>query len=99
MERVMIGTEYPYVKVNNISKISVGLRWYKNYGSDIVGEELIDGITLHDLQDIFDVYMNNCLFNCWQVKAKQARMLKRLIKHKFSMKKYTYFIIQEGYLI
>lgn len=94
-----MGTEYPYVKANNIEKINVGLRWYKNYGSDIVGEEIIDGITLHDLQDIFDVYMNNCLFNCWQVKAKQARLLKRLIKHKFSLNQYTYFIIQEGYPI
>ena len=95
----MSGTEYPYVNQNNIAKISVGLHWYKNHGSDIVGEEIIDGVTLHDLQDIFDVYMNTCLFNCWQVNAKHARLLKRLIKHKILIKKYTYFVVQEGYVV
>ena len=96
VENVMIGTDYPYVKVNAINEMSVKLRWYKTYGADVVGEEIIDDITLHDLQDIFDVYINSCQFNCWHVKTKHVRLLKKLITHKFSIRKYIYFIEQEG---
>ena len=89
--------EYPRVPDDCKHKIQVKLRWFRKHGETLIGEESLEELTLHDLQDIFDVYINNALFNCWHVKTRHARVLQRLTNHRIAIKKFTYFVEQEGY--
>ena len=87
--------EYPLIPADFQRKIRVKLLWYKKHSDALVGEESIEGLTLHNLQSIFDVYISNALFNCWHVKRCHAIELQDLADHHIAVKKFTYFIEQE----
>ncbi len=88
--------KYPRVPDDFINKIHVRLCWYKKHGESLVGEEELDFLTLHDLQDIFDVYIDNHSLNIWHVKTRQARSLQRLISHRIKINKFIYFVEQKS---
>lgn len=88
--------EYPRVPDDYKHNIQVKLRWYRKHGESMVGEENLEFLSLHDLQDIFDVYINSALLNCWHVKTRHARILQRLTSHRISVKKFLYFVEQEA---
>lgn len=85
--------EYPRAPDNN--SIEVKLRWYgKHDESSMIGEECLDILSLHDLQRIFDVYIDNADLNYWHVKTRHAKLLQRLTSHRISIKRYMYFVEQ-----
>lgn len=87
---------YPRVPDDYKNKLQIKLRWYKQCGSSLVGEENLEFLNLHDLQDIFDVYINSALLNCWHVKTRHARKLQRITSHRIAVKKFLYFVEQEA---
>ncbi|MFK5950983.1 MAG: hypothetical protein QM500_19700 [Methylococcales bacterium] len=91
--------KYPRSPNDYKHNIQVKLRWYKKHSeSSMVGEENLDLLSLHDLQDIFDVYIDNAVLNCWHVKTRHARTLQRLTSHRIMVKKFIYFVEQAVYL-
>ncbi|MCW9012356.1 MAG: hypothetical protein OQL06_01135 [Gammaproteobacteria bacterium] len=88
---------YPRIPKNDEHKIRVKICWYKKHSEAQMGEEILDELTLHDLQDIFDVYINNALYNCWHVKTRHARALQRMTQHRIAIKNYSYFVEQEAH--
>jgi len=90
--------KYPRVPDAFIIEINVSLFWYKKHCNTLVGEEKLELITLHDLQDIFDVYIDNASLNFWHVKTRQARALQRLIKHRIKINQFMYFVEQKSCL-
>jgi len=90
--------KYPRVPDAFIVEIEVRLFWYKKHSDALIGEEKLDFLTLHDLQDIFDVYIDNASLNFWHVKTRQARELQRLIKHRIKINQYMYFVEQKSLL-
>lgn len=86
---------YPRIPDNNKYKINVKMSWYRKYSETLVGEELLNALTLHDLQDIFDTYINSALYNCWQVRTRHARALQRITQHHISINNFSYFVVQE----
>ena len=87
--------KYPRVQDNYKHKIQVKLNWYNKHGESLVGEEKLDFLTLHDLQDIFDVFIDNVQLNFWHVKTRHARRLQRITNHHIEIKKYIYFVEQQ----
>jgi len=88
--------QYPRVPDAFIKEIDVRLFWYKKHSEMLVGEEKMELITLHDLQDIFDVYIDNAALNFWHVKTRQARVIQPLIKHRIKIDRYLYFVEQKS---
>jgi len=87
---------YPKASFQVQGNIKVKLRWFKKNGGTLVGEESIDQLSLHDLQDLFDVYIDNDVYNVWYVRVRHARWLQDKTEHKISLNKYSYFIEQES---
>lgn len=73
------------------------LSWYMKYGGELVDEEVIEGVTLNDLQDIFNVYIDNAHINCWHVKSRHVRLIQRLTQHRILFNKFIYFIEQKNF--
>ena len=86
---------YPKVFDQQQNAIKVKLRWFKKHCDTLIGEESIDQLSLHDLQDLFDVYIDNDICNVWHVKTRQARHLQKITEHKISVRKFSYFVEQE----
>jgi len=86
---------YPRVPDAFIEEIDVRLFWCKKHNEKLVGEEKLEFMTLHDLQDIFDVYIDNAALNFWHVKTRHARVLQQLIKHRIKINRYLYFVEQK----
>lgn len=89
--------KYPRIPDVFNETTNVRLCWYRKHGEVLVGEEKLSSITLHDLQDIFDVYIDNRALNYWHVKTRQARILQRLTEHKIKMQHFIYFVEQKAF--
>ena len=77
-------------------EIYVRIFWYHKHGESLMGEEKLDFLSLYDLQDIFDVYIDNVTLNFWHVKTREARLLQRLISHRININKFIYFVEQKS---
>ncbi len=88
---------YPKVPDNFTQNIYVKLCWFKKQGASLVGEECIKLVTLQDLQDIFNVYIDNAHLNYFHIKTRHVRLIQRLTDHRISIHKFMYFIEQKSY--
>jgi hypothetical protein len=88
---------YPDIPESFAHKIYVKLCWYTKHGESLVGEESIECITLNDLQNIFNVYIDNAHLNYWHVKTRHARAIQRLTRHQILINKFIYFIEQKSF--
>ncbi len=87
---------YPKVTSHRQYDIHVKLFWFTKRGNVMVDEENIDQLTLQDLQDIFDIYIDNDIYNVWQVNTRHARNLQKITQHNIAIDRYYYFVEQQA---
>lgn len=69
------------------------LEWYeKDPGDCLIGEEVLLGVTLEELQEIFEIEKSNPMYDCYKVEIKEANKLQNFIKTKIDTEQYNYFV-------
>ena len=68
------------------------LQWYDKVTEFSVNNENLKGITLPELQELFNVSSNDPMYDCWEVKEKHIEILQKHVKHSIELDKYDYFI-------
>ncbi len=69
------------------------LRWFEKEGDDLVGEKIINNISLEYLQKLFGINSENPMYDCYPVEsAEQINYLQNLLNFELDTKSYDYFI-------
>ncbi len=73
--------------------VSRVLRWFEKEGDDLIGEKMIDNISLEQLQKMFGIDSENPMYDCYPVEsAEQINYLQNLLNFDLDTKSYDYFI-------
>lgn len=72
--------------------IALKLNWYEIQGTNLIGEEPINDLTVEDILKIFDAPFWNKLYHCWSVNEAQIAALTPHVKHPIEPNKYSYFV-------
>jgi len=69
------------------------VRWYAKYGSDFVGENVLNNVNLANLQKIFRVESNNPMYECYPIESfEQKSYLQNKFNFNFNTEEYDYFM-------
>jgi hypothetical protein len=69
------------------------LRWFEKEGDDLVGEKVINNISLEYLQKLFGIDSENPMYDCYLLEsAEQINYLQNLLNFELDTKSYDYFI-------
>jgi len=72
--------------------VALVLNWYEKTGSDLVGEEAIEDLTLDNILNLFEAPFWNKNFQCWAIDESHVATIQPHVQHKFDTQKYSYFI-------
>jgi glycyl-tRNA synthetase alpha subunit len=73
-------------------KLVRSLRWYKKQGDVLVGQKILDSISLSDLQEIFGEPENDLMIENYQVTEDEAKHLQRKLNQPIELNSYDYFL-------
>jgi hypothetical protein len=82
-------------KTQTISKPKIErvLRCFEKEGDDLVGEIVINNISLENLQKLFGIDPENPMYDCYAVESlEQIDYLQNLLNFELDTKSYDYFI-------
>ncbi|MCW8956985.1 MAG: cloacin immunity family protein [Gammaproteobacteria bacterium] len=74
------------------AEINLVLNWYELKGSNLIGEEIIHGISVNNVLELFEAPFWNGIYHCWAVENKHIATLNPLISHEINPKQYAYFV-------
>ncbi|MEE3719417.1 hypothetical protein V2H45_21985 [Tumidithrix elongata RA019] len=73
-------------------KLVRSLRWYKKQGDVLVGQKILDSVSLSDLQKIFGEPENDLMIENYQVTEDEAQHLQRKLNQPIDLNSYDYFL-------
>jgi len=74
----------------NIKRV---LRWYqKNPGDELVGEAEMQEVSLTDLQKLFEIQLDDPMYECYPVTQKHIEYLRQHIDAEIDITKHDYFV-------
>jgi hypothetical protein len=69
------------------------VRWYDKYGSNLVGEKVLNNVNLSNLQNLFRVESNNPKYDCYPIKSfEQKNYIEKTFNFKLNTQAYNYYI-------
>jgi hypothetical protein len=69
------------------------LRWFEKEGDNLVGEKIIDNVSLEHLQKLFEVDSENPMYDCYPVEsAEQINYLQSLLNFELDTQSYDYLV-------
>jgi hypothetical protein len=68
------------------------LRWYEKQGDVLVGQKILDSMSLSDLQDIFGEPKNDLMIENYQVAESEAKYFERKLNQPIDLNAYDYFL-------
>ncbi|MEL6441245.1 MAG: hypothetical protein AAFQ80_18575 [Cyanobacteria bacterium J06621_8] len=73
-------------------QINHKLCWYEKYGDDFRGKCNLEGITLSELQTLFDQPSEDPMIYCYPVLSHHTTDLQKFVRHKIKLNLFDYFI-------
>ena len=68
------------------------LRWFEKIGDDYIADEDLIGLELDELQSLFNVPIDNPMYDCWKVNEEHVLILQKHVKHNITIEEYDYFV-------
>lgn len=69
------------------------VRWYAKYGSDFVGEKVLNNANLSLLQNLFRIESNDPMYECYPIESvEQKNYLEKAFSLKLNTEAYDYFV-------
>lgn len=78
--------------VQNNADLKLVLNWYEIKGEKLIDEEVIQGMSVEDILNLFEAPFWNNVYQCWAVNSSHISSLQKNVQHKFNTRKYTYFV-------
>jgi hypothetical protein len=75
-----------------LQQIEHKLVWYKKHGDNFMGECTLDGMTLSDLQHLFEQSSDDPMIYCYPVLFSHISYIQNFVKHKINLDSFDYFI-------
>jgi len=79
-------------EIINGYKVNRVIRWYEKDGNALIGDTLLKGFSLSELQHIFDEPTDSLMFFSYQLTEKQISYFQRKLKFDFDLEMYEYFL-------
>ena len=76
----------------NSNQIERRLSWYEKHGDNLVGEYVLDKVSLSELQKLFKQQSEDLMLDCYPVLPSHVNYLQKSIRHKINLELYDYFI-------
>jgi hypothetical protein len=73
-------------------KVNRLLRWYEKEGNALVGEVILKGFSLNELQQVLDEPTDSPMFFSYELTAEQIRYFQHKLEQAFDTKAYDYFL-------
>ena len=68
------------------------LRWFEKEGDDLVGEKVVNNVSLEHLQKLFKIDPENPMYDCYPVEsAEQINYLRNILNFELNTQSYDYF--------
>lgn len=74
------------------ANVTLVLNWYEKSGNSLIGEEVIQGMNLDEILNMFEAPFWNKNFQCWAIDDSHVANIQPHVKHILEPKKYCYFI-------
>jgi hypothetical protein len=74
------------------TNVTLVLNWYEKSGSDLIGEETVDDLSLDEILGLFEAPFWNKNFQCWAIEDMHVSALQPHVRHPINTKKFAYFI-------
>ena len=69
------------------------LRWFEKEGDDLVGEKVVNNVSLEHLQKLFKIDPENPMYDCYPVESdEQINYLQSLLNFELDTKSYDYLV-------
>jgi hypothetical protein len=78
--------------VTDSTDIKLVLNWYEIKGNNLIGDEAIQNMSVHEILSLFQTPLWNNLYQCWAVCHAHIDTLQNNVLHKINTKKYSYFV-------
>jgi hypothetical protein len=79
-------------EIINGYKVNRVIRWYEKNGDALIGETLLKGFSLTELQHVFDEPTDSSMFFSYQLTDEQASYFQHKLKFDFDLEMYEYFL-------
>jgi hypothetical protein len=73
-------------------KVNRLLRWYEKEGNALVGEVILKGFSLNELQQVLDEPADSPMFFSYELTAEQIRYFQHKLEQVFDTNAYDYFL-------
>jgi hypothetical protein len=80
------------IEIINGYKVNRLLRWYEKNGNALIGETVLRGFSLTELQHIMNELTDSPMFFSYQLTDKQIGCFQRKLKQTFDLNAYEYFL-------
>ena len=80
------------IEIINGYKVNRLLRWYEKNGNALIGETVLRGFSLTELQHILNEPTGSPMFFSYQLTDKQIGCFQRKLKQTFDLNAYEYFL-------
>ncbi len=75
------------------SKLVRVLTTFEKHGDELISEHKLEGITLPELQALFNEPSDNPMYDCYPVTAAQVKRLQEaVLDHRIDLQKFDYFV-------
>jgi hypothetical protein len=79
-------------EIMNGYKVNRLLRWYEKNGNALIGETVLRGFSLTELQHILNEPTDSPMFFSYQLTGEQVGYFQRKLKQNFDLSAYEYFL-------
>ena len=82
----------PEPEIINGYRVNRVLRWYEKDGNALIGETVLSGFSLTELQNILNEPTDSPMFFSYQLTDEQVGYFQRKLKQAFDLSVYEYFL-------